>query len=49
MTLLGNAYTPENYAEKAAELGLDKSYLEQIGSYIWNIVSGQRYNRYQQK
>ncbi len=39
MTLLGNAYTPENYAEKAAELGLDKSYLEQIGNYIWNIVT----------
>ncbi len=39
MTILGTGYTPEKYAAKAAELGLDKGYFGQLGSYIWNIVS----------
>lgn len=39
MTILGNGYTPEKYAAKAAELGLDKGYLQQLGSYIWNIIT----------
>ena len=48
MTILGTGYTPEKYAEKAAELGLDKGYLGQLGTYIWNIVTkfdfGRSYN-----
>ena len=40
MVLLGqNNFTPEAYAKKSAELGLDKSYIGQITTYIWNIVS----------
>ena len=39
MTMLGNGYTAEKYAKKAAELGLDKGYLQQLGTYIWNIVT----------
>ena len=38
-TILGKASTPERYAAKAAELGLDKSYFEQLGTYIWKIVT----------
>ena len=38
-TILGNGYTPEKYAKKAAELGLDKGYLAQLGSYIWNVIT----------
>lgn len=37
--ILGDDYTPEGYAAKAAELGLDKSYIEQLASYIWKIVT----------
>lgn len=39
ITILGNGYTPEKYAAKAAELGLDKGYFGQLFSYIWNIVT----------
>lgn len=39
ISILGQGYTPEKYAVKAAELGLDKGYLQQLGSYIWNIVT----------
>lgn len=39
MTILGNGYTPEKYAQKAAELGLDKGYFQQLISYIWNIIT----------
>ena len=38
-TILGSAWTPEKYAEKSKELGLDKGYLGQLGSYIWNLVT----------
>jgi peptide/nickel transport system permease protein len=31
--MLGNGYTPERYAAKAAEFGLDKSYIEQLADY----------------
>jgi peptide/nickel transport system permease protein len=40
MLILGaNNYTPEAYAKKAAELGLDKSYFGQISTYLWNLVT----------
>lgn len=39
VSMLGSAYTPERYAEKAAEMGLDKGYLEQLGTYILNVVT----------
>ena len=40
MIILGtNNYSPENYAAKAAQLGLDKGYWAQLGSYIWNLVT----------
>ena len=39
MTILGNGYTPEKYAVKAHELGLDKGYFAQLGTYIWNIIT----------
>ncbi|MCL2121274.1 MAG: ABC transporter permease [Clostridiales bacterium] len=32
-------YTPEAYAKKAAELGLDRSYIGQLTTYIWNLVT----------
>ena len=38
-SLLGKASTPERYAAKAAELGLDKGYFGQLGTYIWNLVT----------
>jgi peptide/nickel transport system permease protein len=38
-TILGTGYTPAKYAVKAHELGLDKGYFGQIGSYIWNLVT----------
>ena len=38
-TILGLSYTPEKYAEKAAELGLDKSFFGQLWDYIWNLVT----------
>jgi len=38
-TILGAAATPENVAEVEHEWGLDRPYLVQLGSYIWNIVS----------
>lgn len=31
--------TPERYAAKAAELGLDKSYIEQLATYVWRLVT----------
>ena len=37
-TILGLSYSPERYAEKAAELGLDKSFLEQLWDYVKNLV-----------
>ena len=39
MTILGKGYTPEKYAIKAQELGLDKGYFGQLFSYIWNIIT----------
>ena len=38
-TILGKAATPERYAAKAAELGLDKGYFGQLSSYIWKIAT----------
>jgi len=37
--ILGTNASPEQRALKAKELGLDKPYLEQLGSYLWGIVS----------
>ena len=37
--ILGDAITPERYAAKQAELGLDKSFIEQLATYIWNIFT----------
>ncbi|MDR1589058.1 MAG: ABC transporter permease [Oscillospiraceae bacterium] len=34
--MLGPGYTPERYAQKAAELGLDQGYFIRLGKYIWN-------------
>ena len=40
MLIIGsNNYTPEAYAAKAAQLGLDKGYWEQLFTYIWNLVT----------
>ncbi len=39
MILGQNNNTPEAYAKKSAELGLDKPYLVQLGTYIWNLVT----------
>jgi peptide/nickel transport system permease protein len=39
MAILGPGYTPEKYAEKTIELGLDKGYLGQLWDYIWNLVT----------
>ncbi len=39
MTILGTGYDPVRYAEKAHEFGLDKGYLAQLGTYIWNVVT----------
>ena len=38
-TILGTGYTPEKYAAKARDFGLDKGYFGQLGSYIWNLVT----------
>jgi len=38
-TILGTGYTPEKYAVKARDLGLDKGYFGQLGSYIWNLLT----------
>ena len=37
--IVGMYATPEQYARKAAELGLDKGYFGQLFSYIWGIIS----------
>lgn len=37
--IVGLTATPETYARKAAELGLDKGYFGQLTSYIWGIIS----------
>lgn len=39
MNILGAGYTPERYAAKQAELGLDKPYIVQLGTYIWNLIT----------
>ena len=40
MLILGaNNYTPEAYALKSAEFGLDKPFWVQLGTYIWNLVT----------
>jgi peptide/nickel transport system permease protein len=37
--MLGPGYTPERYAQKAAELGLDQGYFVRLGKYIWNAFT----------
>ncbi len=37
--LLGANYTEEAYAQKSAELGLDKPYIVQLGNYVWKLVT----------
>ncbi len=37
--IVGQFATDEQYAAKAAQLGLDKGYFAQLGTYIWNIVT----------
>lgn len=37
--IVGLTATPEQYARKAAELGLDKGYFGQLFSYIWGIIT----------
>ena len=40
MMILGSTnFTAEKYDAKAAELGLDKGYFAQLGTYIWNLVT----------
>ena len=36
---LGSDYTQEQYDNMARQLGLDKGYFGQLGSYIWNLVT----------
>ena len=38
--ILGTGYTPEAYAAKRIELGLDKPFLEQFVRYIVNLFKG---------
>ena len=38
-TILGLSYTPERYAEKAAELGVDKPFFTQLWDYIRNLIT----------
>jgi peptide/nickel transport system permease protein len=38
-SMLGPGYTPERYAQKAAELGLDQGYFVRLGKYIWNAFA----------
>lgn len=35
--MLGSGYTPERYAQKAAELGLDQGYFMRLGKYITDV------------
>ena len=40
MNILGSkGYSPETYAAKAAELGLDKPFLTQLFTYIWKVFT----------
>jgi len=39
MVKLGADYTQEQYDLMAAQLGLDKGYFGQLGSYIWNLIT----------
>ena len=38
VTILGATATPEKVAQVEHELGLDRPYLEQLGSYLYNLV-----------
>lgn len=37
--VLGSDITPELYAAKRAEMGLDRPFIVQLGSYLWNAVT----------
>ena len=37
--ILDDSLTPETYAEKAHELGLDRPFIVQLGDYIWKLVT----------
>ena len=39
LSKLGTEYTQEAYDNMAEQMGLDKGYFGQIGTYIWNLVS----------
>jgi len=39
LSILGTNFTEEQYAQKAAELGVDKPYIVQLGNYIWKIIT----------
>ncbi len=39
LTILGVNYTPEAYAAKSAELGLDKPFIIQFLNYVWGVVT----------
>lgn len=39
MSILGAGYTPERYAIKQAELGLDRPFIVQLGSYILKLCT----------
>jgi len=39
MAVLGTNYTPEAYAAKVKEMGLDKPYIIQLGTYLLKIVT----------
>lgn len=39
ITILGASATPETIAQVEAELGLDRPYFVQLGSYLWNIIT----------
>ena len=39
MNILGAGYTPERYAAKQAELGLNRPFFVQLGSYILNLCT----------
>jgi len=39
LNILGTDVTPESYAAKAKELGLDKGYFGQLITYIWKLIT----------
>ena len=39
LVILGSDFSPDAYAQKAAEYGLDKGYFGQLSSFFWNMIT----------